>query len=851
MTRLSTAQFKGLPLGIDPRRLNAPAVIDGKNFYVSTDGPVSGFSYTQVFEEDLHDPQYTQTLEAGSELFIALRDGIYSFDPTAEVFILKLSFSRLTNINKWYTSSVGGKFYYTNKDVGLIEYDQKNNLWNFVTGVNIPTTIVASTQSRGRLVLLSDTAIHYSSIDNGSDFAPSIQTGAGFQSLSLIGQGIPITIEQVVDGIFVFTEDGIIKGTSLQGVNPFSFSIVSYTHIPISEFAVETLGTKEIVFLTRFGLFSSSGGDISPWQPLAGEFIHTEIIPNVDLSVSGIIRLTFIQELNLFFISIADLQQSAIYNRALALYIPTGEWGSFDESHVGFMNVNFLNTELGTNFGFISADGFLFRFTFETSSFFFDENIDFLFDYHSTFEYPARTENNIVKFPDVERDFEYSDTQITGGSGLYDMRGLVEESLDPLTPSVIVDDTTLNSAVAQSFQDTYTDAPGKDINLHFDQIQWTYQAGQNIPLNPWDSNLFSGFISNNKLVITSGEELFVAWNVIPSSADYSVEADFINTSPGTAFATKGLFLREITTVDPFTGLPGVGQLGYQIYLTINGVYLFDLIPQGSPQLDLLASAQFTSSNWSQKHVKLIASGNKISVEVDSVEVISITNNLFSAPGRCGIALTNIAFTSIDADCLVSSATYIPNALNDCHVDNFKYQSSDASTPFIDENNSQEGIKKIGPTPVALSEKSLDSHVDLGLFRIDLTQENPDRFSMLREAIIGMLEESIGAETIDLMNGFANEVTEDLLVLPEEIVDYGFSAKNTTDYSLKVVPTFDGFTPYESQELIPSLVKTEGKSKVFATSSNGLYHIVRVSAESLGESYIVKYLDLDLFEAGRL
>ena len=173
--------FKGLLPGLDRKRIDVPYTVDGRNFLVDIKGPVSGLGTTWHLHTEIANPRGVQTLETSDLLdtYIFTQDSINLVDADSRVVYPVFSHSIRILHWPWSRALVGSILYFANKEIGLVAYDIVAGTWKIITGNNIPTTVYACCESYGRLILLGQSAIHWSTIEDGSNagFLPSTSTG--------------------------------------------------------------------------------------------------------------------------------------------------------------------------------------------------------------------------------------------------------------------------------------------------------------------------------------------------------------------------------------------------------------------------------------------------------------------------------------------------------------------------------------------------------------------------------------------------------------------------------------------------------------------------------------------------
>ena len=259
-------KFDGLLPLVDSKRPERPYVVHGRNFLVHPDGPISSLGRREILTSAIMDPigVYSFGIENNTRTLFFTRANVLEYDNANRRLIPLITFPVVpTDIQPWTEALVGGKEYFARKGVGLIEFDPTTGAWTLVTGTSIPTNIIACCESAGRLVVLAQGLYAWSAIDDGTNMVPDTATGAGFQSLSLIGAthpDAPLIVWKYSGGFLVYTTEGIIRAESVLAANPFRHTILSTRHIPLSALTVIPLDEARHVLLTRAGFFTTDGG---------------------------------------------------------------------------------------------------------------------------------------------------------------------------------------------------------------------------------------------------------------------------------------------------------------------------------------------------------------------------------------------------------------------------------------------------------------------------------------------------------------------------------------------------------------------------------------------------------------
>lgn len=342
---LFSRQIQGLLFGVDNRQPTQPFILDGRNFIFDVKGPYSFFGSTYLTADRPDNAEHVHFFQIRNETFITIHDSFYRFNPTT--LMLEFLFKASQGGNQhypWFKAYVGGKYYFSNRFAGLIEYNPSTGTFIEVSNVNLPSTIHSICDSGGRLVVLGDTKIHWSAQDVALDLTPDLATGAGTQSHSLIG-GDPLVVLPYVRGFLTFTTEGILKSELSGTVAVFRHTGLSKEHVLLSSFAAISTEAKGIIFLTTNGLYSTSGDIPEVWEPLFSAYLHSTIIPAADLSIPEIFRFYYTPGSQQFYFSVGENNHSGKYYKSYVLELNVGKWGSLDKSIYGIGELQITSGE--------------------------------------------------------------------------------------------------------------------------------------------------------------------------------------------------------------------------------------------------------------------------------------------------------------------------------------------------------------------------------------------------------------------------------------------------------------------------------------------------------------------------
>lgn len=359
---LDVKQFDGLLPLIDPRRAGKPFVLEGHNFLMTADGPASAFGSEYISYKKFYNPEEVATFRIVDNIFIFTQSGIFTFDTVQGVYVPQFVFSVTSEIWPWYYAICGNSYYFCRKGVGVIRYNTIAATWELTTNAYYPNDPVSICAANGRLVVLGTDRYAWSVQDDGTDFTPSLITGAGYQLTSLIG-GISYRVDADNTGFFCCTSKGIIKATFTGSANVYRHTVLTDGVRIFSPFAACSLTDNTTILLTLNGFYITSGEKPTAWQQTMGEYFKTKVLPQLDLSIKNIIRIDYSQDAQQVFVSVGNSSLPNHYYQTYVYYAPSDQWSSFDRVHQGFGELQISDgANKGINFGYVNEAGYLSRF---------------------------------------------------------------------------------------------------------------------------------------------------------------------------------------------------------------------------------------------------------------------------------------------------------------------------------------------------------------------------------------------------------------------------------------------------------------------------------------------------------
>ena len=427
--RIQGKLIKGLLPALEPKQLDQPFIVNGRNFILDFKGPKSYFYSKIITYEKIINPGHIQTFRIEDEIVIFVSGAVVKFDYDSQRYYPILTFTDSDEDWPWSMAEVGSKYYFAKKGIQnddeedcILEYNPNTYSWALLTS-GVPTGPVAVTQSQGRLIVLGRDYYAWSSLDIGSDLTDSITTGAGRQGLSIINaKGYPIGVLEVIDGFIVYTERGCVKGEFSQGASPFRHIPISRDYSPLGPFCLVSTEDRENIILDAKGLFKSNGGRFEAYQPIFSEFLAHEYIPNnYDINnVGALIRMHYDPTIKFLILSLAQREVDPLYTKAYVLYTPRQEWGSFDRNHYGWGQVHLTDGPLkGFNFGYWCKNGYFHRILEDVFN---EDDPDFrdYYFYQKHVDIPARKQDDNWIFSSLINMTSVNESTFSNtGSGLY------------------------------------------------------------------------------------------------------------------------------------------------------------------------------------------------------------------------------------------------------------------------------------------------------------------------------------------------------------------------------------------------------------------------------------------------
>lgn len=349
----------------DPRRLPKTTVIGGRNFVHDVDGIRSAFGsvYADYNLFDNVARRKVQTLRVNDEFFYGTPAGLFRLNPDNAQLepILILPIDVANWYWPWTMAFVGNVYYFAQYGIGLYQY---NAVTRALAKISTPANddVFGICASYSRLILLSSTLVAWSSLDDGTDFIPSLTTGAGFQALSLVGQG-PFRVDPLDDGFVVCMKDGILKATNVAASYVFRFDAYTKDVKLFSPNAAVLVPDLGLICLDRAGLrLIAAGAAPAIWEQDMGTFLKDNPIKDMDKRKIGCVSMFYSQAARMLFISFAPNVREGALNSTYVYYVPSGKWGPMSYQHYGILETA-QGLDMQDTCGYVGIDGYVHAFS--------------------------------------------------------------------------------------------------------------------------------------------------------------------------------------------------------------------------------------------------------------------------------------------------------------------------------------------------------------------------------------------------------------------------------------------------------------------------------------------------------
>lgn len=349
---------------IDPRRLAKPTIVSGTNFLDDVDGPRSAFGseFTNyaMFSED--DRVKVTPLRVGTDFWFGTPKGVYRFDPTTGAQIDMINIDLSTEVFwPWSCALCGGLYYFAQYGVGLWQYDPDTGDIQKIATPTDDVNIKFVTASYGRLVMLCrgfPTDFYaWSSLDDGTDFIPSLTTGAGAQTFGLVGN-LAYRIDPVADGFIVSGATGIVKATYVALNYVWTHRVLSNEVKIFSPNCGCLIPDTGVVLVDRTGMYITNGAVPTQWEGLMSEYFVDNTLNQININQFGCINLYYSYAMKAVFVSFAPSSHEGSFNSTFVYLILSEKWGSFNKTAWGFFDLILPLTGIET-IGYMMFEGYM------------------------------------------------------------------------------------------------------------------------------------------------------------------------------------------------------------------------------------------------------------------------------------------------------------------------------------------------------------------------------------------------------------------------------------------------------------------------------------------------------------
>lgn len=351
-TRVEVAQFGGLTPALDRKQVAEPSVVDGKNFTFTAEGPKNAFAADYFSYQSIGPAKLIQSFEIADKFFYFSTDAVYSFDDVNDIWVPEFVFgASYTELFPWSRALVGGVYYFIKAGSPLLSFNPNTQTWTSVDAGtnNIPSGAVQVTQSGGRLIILGSASVAYSAIDDGTDLLPDPGTGAGFQSLGIVGGGEPLGVREVSDGFITYTTEGTLHSQVVDSIVPFRHLPLSQNIFPINPWCIVDIEKRRHIVLTDTNFWNVRNRQPELWQPLMAEYFRETLFKRYNPALNAIYALFYIPEDEEFFVSFSTSERPLEFNDSYVLKIQLDKWGFFNRHHHQILRLQSLSVSAGKN----------------------------------------------------------------------------------------------------------------------------------------------------------------------------------------------------------------------------------------------------------------------------------------------------------------------------------------------------------------------------------------------------------------------------------------------------------------------------------------------------------------------
>lgn len=143
---------------------------------------------------------------------------------------------------------------------------------------------------------------------------------------------------------------------------------------------------------------------------------------------------------------------------------------------------------------------------------------------------------------------------------------------------------------------------------------------------------------------------------------------------------------------------------------------------------------------------------------------------------------------------------------------------------------------------------LNASIRIGFIRA-LSDASADQLAEIQSLIVRSLASQTTAPNPTDFNFTPPPVAGQDWNQTQAAVDYGYEPTNYVNHKLTLISTLDGSTAFNKCE--PTLVRFEKAAHYYTCTSSGIWHILELKADAVGESFHLYTLELSAVNAGRL
>ena len=168
-------------------------------------------------------------------------------------------------------------------------------------------------------------------------------------------------------------------------------------------------------------------------------------------------------------------------------------------------------------------------------------------------------------------------------------------------------------------------------------------------------------------------------------------------------------------------------------------------------------------------------------------------------------------------------------------------------PTLPYKYSRAGFYKAGATsPVAPRLTSLDAWIHMGLLRFNAETSN-DSLSEVTQVLVR--SNVSGPRSVAGEDWNVGPPPDEDWNVDSGTDDFGLEAQNYVNSKVRLISTLDGLTEFQSAQLMPVIELTG--ARYYAGTTVGLWHILEIKADEVGEGFYLKSFELTWTPAGKL